>query len=112
MLLSWIVKTIPRSPRALFMLVIVLGSLAMLFSGLQNLFVPDDGVHTETVVRIVVGVALGLPATVIFYYFQAMDDHRRHDRRQQDLEIMNGYIDSQKRTFKRSRIRHDQESHY
>jgi hypothetical protein len=78
MLLSWIVKTIPRSPRALFMLVVALGGLVMVFLGLQNLFVPNNNDNAQTVVLAVAGAAIAVPAMAIFYYFQAADDFMRH----------------------------------
>jgi hypothetical protein len=96
--LSWIVKTIPRSPRALFMLVVALGSLAMIFLGLQNLFVPNHGTNMQTVMLIAAGAALTVPSVVLFYYFQTLDDHNRHSRHERELA-------GQQRAFKLNRAK-------
>jgi hypothetical protein len=95
MLLSWIVKTIPRSPRAFLALLVMLGSISLVFSGLIELFVPS-GVNTTTVImKVVVGLAIGLPATAVFYYFQHMDEAKNHNKR--ELEILNNYAEAKRR---------------
>lgn len=95
MLLSWIIKTIPRSPRAFLALLVMLGSVSLIFSALTELFVPSGVNVSEVLMKIVVGLGLGLPATAIFYYFQHLDEAKTHHKR--ELDILNNYMESEKR---------------
>lgn len=94
MFFSWIVRTIPRSIRAFLALLVMLGSLSLLFSALQGLFVPSDAASRTTVIKLIVGLVIGLPATGVFYYFQTMDERKRHGHDR--LEILNRYAESDK----------------
>lgn len=103
MLLSWIIKTIPRSPHAFLALLVMVGSLSLAFSGLTELFVPT-GVNTAKVaMKCIVGLAIGLPATALFYYFQHMDERKRHNA--SELDILNRYHTSEQldRVYKDSK---------
>jgi hypothetical protein len=103
MLLSWIVKTIPRSWRALAALLIMLGSVGVAFTALQELFLAAGASTGDVVLRLAIGLIVGLPATAVFYYFQTMDDYKRHSRH--ELEILNDYADAARRdrVYKESR---------
>lgn len=95
MLLSWIVKTIPRSPRAFLALLVMLGSVSLLFSSLTTLFAPTGANTTREALKFIVGLIIGVPATAVFYYFQHMDEAKNHSRR--ELEILNNYAEAEKR---------------
>lgn len=95
MLLSWIVKTIPRSPRAFLALLIMVGSVSLLFSSLTGLFDPSNVNATREALKFVVGLVIGLPATTVFYYFQHMDETKSHKKH--ELEILNQYAETEKR---------------
>lgn len=101
MLLSWIIKTIPRSPRTFLALLVMLGSVSLIFSALTELFVPSGVNSSVVIMKVVVGLAIGLPATAVFYYFQHMDETNRHNKR--ELEILNSYMDHQNRIYKRNK---------
>jgi hypothetical protein len=95
MLLSWIVKTIPRSPRAFLALLVMLGSVSLMFSALQALFVPTGVNATNESLKFIVGLIIGVPSTAIFYYFQHMDETKSHGKR--ELEILNNYAEAERR---------------
>lgn len=95
MLLSWIVKTIPRSPRAFLALLVMLGSVSLLFSSLTVLFAPTGANVTKEAIKFAVGLIIGVPATAVFYYFQHMDEAKSHGKR--ELEILNNYAEAEKR---------------
>lgn len=95
MLLSWIVKTIPRSPRAFLALLVMVGSVSLLFSSLTALFAPTGANATKEAIKFAVGLMIGVPATAIFYYFQHMDEAKTHGKR--ELEILNNYAEAEKR---------------
>jgi hypothetical protein len=102
MLLSWIIKTIPRSPRAFLALVVMLGSTSLLFSALTELFAPNGVNTTMTAVKFVVGLLIGLPSTALFYYWQHMDQTQVTGVNR--LELLNNYAQAEKRDriFKQS----------
>jgi hypothetical protein len=95
MLLSWIVKTIPRSPRAFLALLVMLGSVSLLFSALTALFAPTGANTAAEGLKFIVGLAIGLPATAVFYYFQHMDEAKVHTKR--ELDLLNNYVEREKR---------------
>lgn len=82
----------------------MLGSVSLAFSALTQLFVPEGINTTRAGLQFVVGLAIGLPATAVFYYFQHLDSTHRHNKRESELEILNRYMESeeQERVFKRS----------
>lgn len=95
MLLSWIVKTIPRSPRAFLALLVMAGSIMLLFSSLTMLFAPAGANATKEAIKFCVGLIIGVPATAVFYYFQHMDEAKSHGKR--ELEILNNYAEAERR---------------
>ena len=94
-MLSWIVKTIPRSPRAFLALLVMLGSTSLMFSALQAFFVPTGVNATNEGLKFIVGLVLGVPATAVFYYFQHMDEAKKHGKN--ELEILNHYVEAERR---------------
>lgn len=97
MLLSWIIRTIPRSPRAFLALLVMVGSVSLLFSALTSLFDPATNVPGREALKFAVGLIIGLPATAVFYYFQHMDETNHRGKR--ELEILNSYAESEKRDW-------------
>jgi|GEM_PF-4676729 len=95
MFLSMIIKTIPRSPRALLALIVMLGSVSLLLSALTELFAPNNNSPTMSAVKFGVGLAIGLPATVVFYYWQHLDQTKSHEI--QKLEVLDRYAEAEKR---------------
>jgi hypothetical protein len=95
MLLSWIVKTIPRSPRAFLALLVMLGSVSLMFSSLTMLFAPAGANATKEAIKFAIGLMIGIPATAVFYYFQHMDEAKSHGKR--ELEILNNYAEAERR---------------
>lgn len=95
MLLSIIIKSIPRSPRALLTFVVMLGSTSLLFSALTELFTPSGANAAMSAVKFVVGLAIGLPATALFYYWQHQDQTKTHEMNR--LDVLNNYAEAEKR---------------
>lgn len=95
MLLSWIIKTIPRSPRAFLALLVVVGSISLAFSGLTELFVPNGADTAKVAMMCIAGLAIGLPATALFYFFQHADERQRHDA--SELDILSKYHEAEQR---------------
>jgi hypothetical protein len=102
MLLSWIIKAIPRSLRTFLPFLVALGSLALIFSTLMGLFDPTTVDTDQLAFRLAVGVGVGLPAIAVFYLCQHLDDAKRHNKSESQMFTDYG-SDSDLRVYKENR---------
>jgi hypothetical protein len=55
----------------------MVASTTWALGGLTELFAPMDASKTNVALKVIVGLVIGVPATVVFYYFQHMDEAQR-----------------------------------
>jgi hypothetical protein len=87
-------KTIPRSIRAGIALVVSIVLFSAGLDGLQALVAPGGHSGMDTL-KCIGGLLIGTIATVIFYYFQALDGEGS-GKGYSEIETLNSYQQSQK----------------
>ncbi len=94
MFIDMILKTIPRSLRAVVALIVMVVSIQQAFTALQTLLLPGSG-SVGDVIRFTACLVFGVVAAGFFYYYQSLDSVSNGSH--QSLETLNAYHEAKNR---------------
>jgi hypothetical protein len=95
MFIDMILRSLPRSPRALVALVVLWVGGGWMLTGLQDLLLPDEAGYTGGGLQFFGGLVITIAATITFFYFQHQDGEG--GKGYSHLETINKYHEAEQR---------------